>query len=476
MKLRRWQSDCINQALRKFTGGDNHFMCLATPGAGKTAMAATLVQQLLELGMIDLVLCFSPSIIVSSDFRQALEVHTRSRMDGLLGSKGQSLTYQSMLHLDDAFWTLLQTHRILVIFDEIHHCAGNTLDNANAWGQKIIQHIQNRAAYTIALTGTPWRSDRIPIALSSYCQENKIHCDFIYGLAQAIQENVCRAPSITLVDNDRILVKREGKTEKYSSFAELLKQSGCSYQQLIDNDELIVYLLKQTARKLSQVRKQHQNAGGLIVAASVDHAHKIAMLLERHLNQRACIATYMEDDAHSNIDTFRNSTQSWIISVGMVSEGTNIPRLRVCCHLTRVKTELHFRQVLGRILRMGEDAGESYLYLPAEPNLVEYASRVAVEIPESATVQRETMPSDDDGTPLSIHVREPSETLDDAEIIIENFPPMTPIANTEEPLSIHASLLAQSYDTTINMFGRFRQELLQLHQLYACESSNSLRE
>src|SRR5690606_32590873 len=101
----------------------------------------------------------------------------------------------------------------------------------------IIQHIQNRAAYTIALTGTPWRSDRIPIALSSYCQENKIHCDFIYGLAQAIQEKVCRAPSITLVDNDRILVKGEGKTEKYSSFAELLKQSGCSYQQLIDNDE-----------------------------------------------------------------------------------------------------------------------------------------------------------------------------------------------------------------------------------------------
>src|SRR5690606_33318834 len=163
---------------------DNHFMCLATPGAGKTAMAATLVQRLLELGMIDLVLCFSPSIIVSSDFRQALEAHTRSRMDGLLGSKGRSLTYQSMLHLDDAFWTLLQTHRLLVIFDEIHHCAGDTLDNANAWGQKIIQHIQNRAAYTIALTGTPWRSDRIPIALSSYCQENKIHCDFIYGLAQ----------------------------------------------------------------------------------------------------------------------------------------------------------------------------------------------------------------------------------------------------------------------------------------------------
>lgn len=474
MKLRRWQSDCVEQALTKFSQGENHFLCLATPGAGKTAMASTLAQRLLELGMIDLVLCFSPSIIVSSDFQNALEEHTQSRMDGFLGSRGQSLTYQSMLHLNNAFWTLLQTHRVLVIFDEIHHCAGDNLDNANVWGQKIIQHIQHRAAYTLALTGTPWRSDRIPIALSSYSQDNRIHCDFIYGLAQAVQENVCRAPSITLIDNDRILVKREGETEKYSSFATLLKLSGCSYQQLIDNDELIVYLLKQAAKKLQQIRKQHQTAGGLIVAASVDHAHKIAVLLERHLGQRACIATYMEEDAHSTIDTFRNTAQPWIISVGMVSEGTNIPRLRVCCHLTRVKTELHFRQVLGRIVRMGDYPGESYLYLPAEPNLVEYAGRVVEEIPESATIRREVMENHGEERPLSIQITEPLETFENAEIIIGNLSPLNSMPDTEESPSIQASLLAQSYDTTIDMFGRFRQELLQLHQLYTGESSSPL--
>lgn len=474
MKLRRWQSKCIEQALEKFRGESNHFLCLATPGAGKTVMAATLAQQLLQLGMIDLVLCFSPSIIVSSDFQKALEVRTQSRMDGLLGSRGQSLTYQSMLHLDETFWTLLQTHRVLVIFDEIHHCAGDNLDNANAWGQKIIKHIQGCAAYTIALTGTPWRSDRIPIALSNYCQHNKIHCDFIYGMAQAIQENVCRAPSITLVDNDRILVKSGDKTEKYSSFAELLKLSDCSYQQLIDNDALIVYLLRQSSKKLMQIRKQQQDAGGLIVAASVDHAHKIAVLLERHLGQRACIATYLEDDAHGTINTFRNNSEAWIISVGMVSEGTNIPRLRVCCHLTRVKTELHFRQVLGRILRMGDDPGESYLYLPAEPNLVEYANRVVEEIPESATIRRETMLNNDDGDPLSIQIKESSERLEDVEIIFESTSLTDSIPTTEELQPIHISILAQSYDTTINVFGRFRQELLQLHQLYARESSSPL--
>lgn len=465
MKLRRWQSKCIEQALEKFSNGINHFLCLATPGAGKTVMAATLAQRLLELEMIDLVLCFSPSIIVSSDFQKALELHTQTRMDGLLGSRGQSLTYQSMLHLDETFWTLLQTHRVLVIFDEIHHCSGDSLDNANGWGQKVIQYMQGHATYTIALTGTPWRSDRIPIVLSSYCQANRIYCDFIYGMAQAIRENVCRAPSITLVDNDRVLVKRGEKTETYSSFSELLKLSDCTYQQLIDNDELIVYLLKQSFKKLLQVRRQHHNAGGLIVAASVDHAHKIAVLLERHLSQHACIATYLEDDAHGVIDTFRNNSQAWIISVGMVSEGTNIPRLRVCCHLTRVKTELHFRQVLGRVLRMGDIPGESFLYLPAEPTLMEYAQRVSEEIPESATIRRENMPQRDDEIPWDIKLQDVSGVVENTEIIFEDLSSTSLLPITEDSQPIHISTLAQSYDATIGMFGRFRQELLQLHQV-----------
>lgn len=468
MKLRQWQSRCVAQAFSKFQSGDSHFLCLATPGAGKTAMAATLASQLLTHNMIDLVLCFSPSIIVSSDFQDALETHTGQRMDGSLGARGCSLTYQSMLRLNQAFWELFNSHRILVIFDEIHHCAGDSINNANAWGQTIIRSIQGRAAYTLALTGTPWRSDRIPIALASYCQDDKIHCDYVYGLAQAINENVCRAPSITLIDNDRIQVKRGDKTEKYSSFAELLSKARCSYQQLIDNDELILYLLKQSAKKLTQVRKLHPDAGGLIVAASVDHAHKIASLLERQLGQRAAIATYLEDDAHRVIDIFRNDSQPWIISVGMISEGTNIPRLRVCCHLTRVKTELHFRQVLGRILRVSGDAsGDSYLYLPAEPNLIDYARRVAEEIPESAKIKRETMSENDVEVTLSAPMTKLLELHDETEISFGHFsaPTETPEIATPPPLSV--SILAQSYDTTINMFGRFRQELVQLSHLYA---------
>jgi superfamily II DNA or RNA helicase len=155
MKLRQWQSECISRAWEKFNAGENHFLCLATPGAGKTAMASTLASKLLSANLIDLVLCFSPSALVAEDFERTLELHTQFRMDGLLGAKGRSLTYQAMIQLNESFWELFNTNRIFVIFDEIHHCAGDNISNANAWGYKIISEIQGRATYTLALTGTP---------------------------------------------------------------------------------------------------------------------------------------------------------------------------------------------------------------------------------------------------------------------------------------------------------------------------------
>lgn len=162
-----------------------------------------------------------------------------------------------------------------------------------------------------------------------------------------------------------MIVKHNGENFKYSSFGHLLKDSKCSYQQLIENEELITYLLGKSSDKLDTIRKQIPNAGGLIVAATVEHANKIVRILEEKFNEKAYIATYRVDDPQQVISEFKHNLEKWIVAVGMISEGTDIPRLRVCCHLTRVKTELHFRQVLGRILRSnGEVKSDAFLYMP----------------------------------------------------------------------------------------------------------------
>jgi hypothetical protein len=106
-------------------------------------------------------------------------------------------------------------------------------------------------------------------------------------------------------------------------------------------------------------------------------------MLKTEFNQTAQIVTYKENEPSHRINEFRDSSINWIVSVGMISEGTDIPRLQVCCHLSRVKTELYFRQVLGRILRMTTSVDQqAWLFTFAEPKLVEFANRIAEEIPD----------------------------------------------------------------------------------------------
>lgn len=73
----------------------------------------------------------------------------------------------------------------------------------------------------------------------------------------------------------------------------------------------------------------------------------------------------------------------------MISEGTDIPRLQVCCHMSSVKTELYFRRVLGRILRVNDSMDQqAWLFTFAEQSLIEFAERVEQDIPDSCMFAR----------------------------------------------------------------------------------------
>jgi superfamily II DNA or RNA helicase len=459
MKLRRWQKACIDEAMDKYTYPYSHFLCLATPGAGKTAMASTLAKMLFEEGKIDLVMCFSPSLVIARDFQSALELHTQKRFCGGLGSSGTSLCYHSMQSLGERFWSLFEHNRVFVIFDEIHHCAGGNVHTANAWGGQILANIQGKATYTLALTGTPWRSDNIPIALANYCENNQyIHCDHKYGLLDAIKDGVCRVPHITALDNHKITVTSHDDTSVYRSFADLLANSNCVYKDVLEHQNVIEHLLKLTNAKLDRLRKSYPDTGGLIVAASVDHAKQIKGCLLA-MGEPAAVVTYRESYPLSIIERFKHGEDKWIISVGMISEGTNIPRLRVCCYLSQVKTELYFRQVLGRVMRVHHHSDETgYFIMPAHAKLLEYAKRLAEDIPEHAKVN--------------------IESIDNLEIVRETGFIETsvskPSENIEKRLNFEHTLLRQappkpstqtldySYHSTINSLGRFSQAIFEL--------------
>lgn len=256
-------------------------------------------------------------------------------------------------------------------------------------GEEILLNIQAQAQYTLALTGTPWRSDQAPIVSSRYTDpDNQIQCDYVYGLKEAVADGVCRSPQIVLIDNDKILVTdEENETKTYGCLDDLFKCSSISYQSIIKNHEAIRHTLALATDKLGMIKQSNPDAAGLIVASSISHAAYIFNMLKTEFSETAQIVTYKEDDPSLKINEFRNSTTNWIVSVGMISEGTDIPRLQVCCHLSRVKTELYFRQILGRILRTNNSTNQqAWLYTFAEPKLVEFANRIAEEIPDFPVV------------------------------------------------------------------------------------------
>ena len=389
-RLRLWQQRCIDAALHHFATTP-HFLCQATPGAGKTRLAAELARCLFENNQIDLVLCFAPSCQVVEGFRQTFSEVLDKRLDGLVGAVGGAYTYQAMDYRDESFWQLLNEFRAFVVFDEIHHCAGHDPLLSNAWGQKILQRVQDRAAYTLALSGTPWRSDDLPIALARYSSpEGELICDFRYGLRESVNDNVCRSPRIVLLDHQEVKLTEEIRDEStarlFPSIAALLGDSPITYEDLLRHDDVVHQILGLACERLDEVRQQKPDAAGLVVATDIEHAHQVALALEAR--GEAChVVTNRTPGAQQVINFFRHSDCRWIVAVGMVSEGTDIPRLQVCCYLSRIRTELHYRQVLGRVLRRsGAEDENAWLFMLAEPVLRRFAERVAQDLPNDNLV------------------------------------------------------------------------------------------
>ena len=468
MKLRAWQQVAIDRALEQYCAGIAHNLTVAAPAAGKTTMASVLAQRLFELDMIDYVVCLVPSRPVKVSFRHALERHTGHRMDGQLIARGTVITYQSLAHCDPSFWPLLAQYRVLMIYDEIHHCAGGQGISGNTWGDALLEEIEQCASYTLALSGTPWRSDAIPVATLPYCGvQGEVAPSFVYGLAQAIDDNVCRSPRLILVDNTGIRVTQHAnnRTDRYAAIQEFVHQSVLPYQSLLNQHSLLLHMLTKANHQLHQIRKKTPDAAGLVVASSIAHAESIAQLIRQKMKQDCVLVNSKMPHATKSLEGFEKGTSPWLVSVGMVSEGTDIPRLQVCCHLTHIKTELHFRQVLGRILRF-RNIGDNfcYMYLLADQQLSVFAHRLAEDLPkDNAVVKMLPFPDDvslqapatmDEEAPL--HKPRPSSESEPA-----GSPEIT-VGESNFDEAVNGDVGGPKNTNTLSIFGRYWESLVAL--------------
>ncbi|WP_409419820.1 DEAD/DEAH box helicase [Marinomonas sp. RS-M-Aa-14] len=386
LSLRTWQKNCLSKALEVYLKGQQNFMCVAAPGAGKTRFSASLAKSLLDADHIDFVLCFAPSVSIQNSIQETFSNILNDRFDGRIGAKGLVITYQGIQYAYQELAHVIKNYRVLIISDEIHHCASGISSTSNQWGQLLVSLISEGNPLTLTLSGTPWRSDSTKIALQSYSGEpQELDTDFVYGLGDAVRDKVCRRPNLILLDNSSIDVKEDSKTHKFSSIRQAIEAEKLKYSELLTHQDSLTQLMTYAHEELIRIREKHTRAAGLVVASSIDQARRISQFIITNFNESSIVVSYDQIDAHENIRDFQSSEIDWIVSIGMVSEGTDIPRLQVCAYLSNVRTELYFRQVLGRILRINKKIDEPCSMIAfAEPKLIEYSERINQDLPEDS--------------------------------------------------------------------------------------------
>jgi superfamily II DNA or RNA helicase len=281
---------------------------------------------------------------------------------------------------------------MLVVADEAHH-----LGEELAWGDSFARAC-NPCRRWLLLSGTPFRSDAAPIPGVRYDSEGLADPDIAYTYAEAVSDGVCRP--VCFMAYDGTLSWRSGDDIIESSFDTVLstREASRRYRTAISTElpDGLPRILREADQRLTELRRGgHPEAGALVVAADSSHARRIAKLLRAATGHVPVVVLHTEADAAAKLAAFTHAREPWIVAVNMVSEGVDIPRLRIGVYATAAKTPLVFRQIVGRFVRTlpGRPLEPSWLYVPADPALRDHAASIEHEL----RVTRRGSGGEDDG-------------------------------------------------------------------------------
>ncbi|HEY8201244.1 MAG TPA: DEAD/DEAH box helicase, partial [Actinomycetota bacterium] len=392
------------------------FLAVATPGAGKTTFALTAARQVLGAAEGDRrrLLVVVPTAHLKMQWAKAalaFDLHLDPQWSAAAGAlppdmHGVVTTYQQVASSAAVLRGLAAS--AFVIFDEIHHAADD-----RAWGDAVRTAFEP-APRRLALSGTPFRSDVHAIPFVTYADDEAVP-DYEYGYGDALSDGgVVRPVYFPRIDGMMEWGATDGTLHTHSfedPLAAALASQRLRTAYSLDG-EWLPHVLRQAHRQLVAIRERQPDAGGLVIATDQDHAKGIARLMRDRFRlgpRGPVVATSDDPEASSHISRFAAGVDPWIVAVRMVSEGVDIPRLRVGVFATTTTTELFFRQAVGRLVRWtrGTTGQKSFLYIPDEPRLRARAFAIAEQ-------RRHSLRRDERETPM-VPVEAIPEELQEAE-------------------------------------------------------------
>ena len=387
------------------------FMLHAFPGSGKTKAALILGALLKEQGFIEKIIVNVPSLFLKDQMEKEarkLGLMLNKKKIFVEGFDGLVTSYASIGYKSKDTDSLINAQiindickrsKVLVIADECHH-----LSQEKRWGEAFELAYGNSVA-RLMTSGTPFRTDRGRLPWVRYSNNeldlSQPHAySYPYGITKwntkycALGDQVVRDVVIRswnsdvnftlkeerggeiineqefnhkLTDNiDEIYADvydpaTEERIEDNSRLRKLIKTARrsacieCGTDRHPFGTEFIRKILIAANDQLDECRRSHEWAGGLIVCDNIEHANAIAVALKHWTNEDSIVVHTESGNSKRAIEGYKDAKNKkrnkWLISVGQVSEGVDIPHLRVGVYLTTTQSHLRWLQILGRVLR-----------------------------------------------------------------------------------------------------------------------------
>lgn len=442
IKLRRWQTEAVTLIVQGYKT-QKSWLIVAGGGSGKTTFACAAMYELGKLGFLNFVVV-SPAYSVKKAFAETANKFGISLDynpdETSRGFEGVSVTYAHLSHIG---WLKNKvTNRTVVILDEPHHLQE---DEKSKWYLSTLK-VLGGAGIIIMMTGTPWRSKanskRIPFCRYTEVGKNQFEIvhDYSYPYARALKDNVVAEARFKLC---RGTAQYSDKGKAYNidlARTNIAEKDEPKVLRAITQVGGDFYdgMLTDSLNELNKVRTPENNYALLILCNDIDHAELTHRRLRTKFGVNAALAVGDSKDNESGnenaskaIEDFKVSRCPVIVSVLMISEGTDIPRIKVICYASLYRTFLFFCQVMFRACRKTMLERERFtMIVPAIPTFTYFARMIHEEITHFVHIK--------DLKPKLFLGREDSESSFDVKGSqygeAEEYIPMTGYVESEAPL------------------------------------------
>jgi len=471
-----WQDRCLESFInglgrhyaREAGKFERAFVMEVTPSGGKTVGSLKIAGYLIDQDLVDYVIWLSPRESIKQGIEDdcklvELDNDVKRKWDqphfrvdvGMPTSfnripknhHGVIVNYQSLERMIEYFTMLSSRMRLAFVFDEAHHGAyDEETGQSNVWGDAM-RRCGSFAHAVVCLTGTPVRSDSNKVPYFEYRQVTvdgpngvaagyEIVPDFRFSYADGIAAGIARKlifehydPYIPYEVEDTatgaiVSTGQSRLSAMTKAFAQQVKHKAfCPEQGIVDD-----MLRRAYEANVDMRSKGDSDAAILVICAndregrqSIDQVKARIRVLFKE--EPVSAQSSDGDEAREVIRRFKRSQDRWIVAKKMISEGTNLPRIRTVVLLTDITRQLNWTQIVHRSTRNeAEDRLQDALILQID---LPHLRRWATEIEEQVSIGIEKMPRSDaegaggEGEEPSERVRALGAYLDEREVMME---------------------------------------------------------